>query len=132
MVKASSVWFWFLVVSICFSPGYSTAFVYFSKAFSNGEYVNVACFIICLWWYFLACRIFAFIIFFPDYKANVFAASLLISCCSFSFLILTLFVMISFYILSRRFFLKREGLSDARVASINKNLFFECIFCKVS
>ena len=26
--------------------------------------------------------------------------------------------MISFYILSKRFFLKREGLSDARLASI--------------
>ena len=28
--------------------------------------------------------------------------------------------MISFYILSKRFFLKREGLSDARVVSITK------------
>ena len=28
--------------------------------------------------------------------------------------------MISFYILSKRFFLKLEGLSDARVASITK------------
>ena len=28
--------------------------------------------------------------------------------------------MTSFYILSERFFLKREGLSDARVASITK------------
>ena len=28
--------------------------------------------------------------------------------------------MISFYILYKRFFLKREGLSDARVASITK------------
>ena len=28
--------------------------------------------------------------------------------------------MDSFYILSKRFFLKREGLSDARVASITK------------
>ena len=28
--------------------------------------------------------------------------------------------MISFYILSKRFFLKHEGLSDARVASITK------------
>ena len=29
--------------------------------------------------------------------------------------------MISFYILAKRFFLKREGLSDARVVSITKN-----------
>ena len=28
--------------------------------------------------------------------------------------------MISFYILSKRFFLKREGLPDARVASVTK------------
>ena len=28
--------------------------------------------------------------------------------------------MISFYILSKRFFLKREGLSDTRVASVTK------------
>ena len=28
--------------------------------------------------------------------------------------------MISFYIISKRFFLKRKGLSDARVASITK------------
>ena len=28
--------------------------------------------------------------------------------------------MISFYILSKRFFLRHEGLSDARIASINK------------
>ena len=34
-------------------------------------------------------------------------------------------VMISFYILCRRFFLKLEGLSDARVAAINKK---ECGF----
>ena len=28
--------------------------------------------------------------------------------------------MVSFYILSKRFFLKRKGLSDARVASVTK------------
>ena len=31
--------------------------------------------------------------------------------------------MISFYILSKRFFLKLEGLSDARVASITKKTY---------
>ena len=41
--------------------------------------------------------------------------------CNFSSLILsTIIVMISFYILSKRFFLKRKRLSDARVASITK------------
>ena len=45
----------------------------------------------------------------------------LMSYCSFSSLILSLIVMISFYILSKRFFLIHKGLSDARVASITKN-----------
>ena len=46
---------------------------------------------------------------------------LLISCCSFSPLTLSSIVMISFYILPKRFFPKRKGLSDARVALITKN-----------
>ena len=40
--------------------------------------------------------------------------------CSFSSLILSSIVMISFYILSIRFFLKHIGLSDARVVSVTK------------
>ena len=42
--------------------------------------------------------------------------------------------MISFYILSERFFLKREGLSDGRVASITKkkNMILHYMFCKDS
>ena len=51
----------------------------------------------------------------PDDDAYIFAAFLLIPYCSFSSLILSSIVMISFYILSKRFFLKREELSDARV-----------------
>ena len=57
---------------------------------------------------------------FPDDNADIFLASLLISHCSFSFLILSSIGMVSFYILTKRFFLKLEGLSDARVASITK------------
>ena len=39
--------------------------------------------------------------------------------------------MISFYILSTRFFLKPKGLPDARVASITKkNMFLQYIFYK--
>ena len=34
-------------------------------------------------------------------------------------MILPLVVMISFYVLLKRFFLKREGLSDARLVSRN-------------
>ena len=56
----------------------------------------------------------------PDDNADTFAASLLISYCNFSFLILSSVVLIGFYILSKRFFLKRKGLSDAKVVSITK------------
>ena len=41
--------------------------------------------------------------------------------CSFSPLILSSIVMANVYILSKRFFLKREELSDARVVSMTKN-----------
>ena len=57
---------------------------------------------------------------FLDDNAHIFTASLLISYCRFSSLISSSVVMISFYILSKRFFLKREGLSDERVVSITK------------
>ena len=41
--------------------------------------------------------------------------------------------MISFYIVSRRLFLKREGLSDARVVSITKKEYSLAVdFCKDS
>ena len=41
--------------------------------------------------------------------------------------------MISFYILSKRCFLKRKGLSDAKVLSITKNEYgFAVFFCKES
>ena len=40
--------------------------------------------------------------------------------CSFSSLILSSIVMNSFYILSKRFSLRREELFDARVVSITK------------
>ena len=65
-------------------------------------------------------------------NADIFAASLWISYCSFSSQILPSVVMISFYILSKRFILKREGLSDARVLSItNKTWFFNPFFVKI-
>ena len=57
---------------------------------------------------------------FVDDNANIFAASLLISYYSFSSLILSSIVTISFYILSKWFSLKREGLSDPRVVSITE------------
>ena len=53
-------------------------------------------------------------------NADTFTASLLILYCSFSSLILASIVMINFYFLSKRFFLKRIELSDARVVSMTK------------
>ena len=58
----------------------------------------------------------------------MFAASLLISYCSISSLILQSITMISFYIYSKKIFLKRKGLSDAMVASITKK---EYGFCSI-
>ena len=51
-----------------------------------------------------------------DDKADSFSDSLLVSYCNFSSLFLSTFVMIIFYIFSGRFFLKREELSEVRVA----------------
>ena len=56
----------------------------------------------------------------PYDNADIFTVSLLISYWSFSSLILSSIVMINFYIVSKRFFLKREELSDGRVVSITK------------
>ena len=53
---------------------------------------------------------------FSDDNADIFAASLLISYCNFSSLILSSIFMISFYTLSKRFSLKRKELSDERVS----------------
>ena len=71
---------------------------------------------------------------FPDENANIFAASLLISYCSFSFLVLSPILLINFNILSKTFFLKCEGLSDARVVSVIKKKrkrFFSTFFIKI-
>ena len=89
---------------------------------AKGEYVNLAWSIICL---SLEDNIslpmrYSYLSIFPDHNADIFYSSLLVSYCSFSSIILSSIVMISFYILSKRFFLKHEGLSYARVTSINK------------
>ena len=52
----------------------------------------------------------------------LFAASLLISHCSFTCLILSSSVIISSYILSKRDLLKRKGLFDAKVVSITNKI----------
>ena len=57
---------------------------------------------------------------FEDDNADVFAASLSISNCSFSSLNLPSISMTIFYIVSGRFFLRRKVLSDARIIPITK------------
>ena len=104
----------FSTAFICFSFCFSIVFVYFSKAFPNGEYVNLA-----------------YSIIFPRLEDNIFSPGrysylsffqiiiLLVSYCSFFSLILSSLVMISFNIFYKIFFLKCEKVSDARVVSIN-------------
>ena len=58
---------------------------------------------------------------FLDNTTDLFASYLLISHFSFSYLILPSIARFSFYILSKRFFLNCEGLSDGKVASNTKN-----------
>ena len=96
--------------------------VCFSKVFSKGEYADLICSIICLQLEVIISSParYSYLSIFLDDNADIFAASLLISYYSFSSLILPSIVMISFHIVSKRFFLKVEGLSDARVASIIK------------
>ena len=85
-------------VSTCFS-------VCLSKAFTKGEYINVAYSII---WLPLEGNIssplkYSYLSIFPDYDADIFAASLLIFYYSFSSSIF----MISLYIICKRLFMKR-------------------------
>ena len=63
----------------------------FLKVFSEGEYTNLTCSIICLW---LEGNVssparYSYLSILPDDKANVFAASLLIPYCNFLSLILS-------------------------------------------
>ena len=95
-------------------------FIYFSNVLPRGEYVNLASSIILLWSdgnIYSPVR-YSYLLNLPDDNADIFAASLLISYCSFSSLILSSMVMIRFYILSKGCFLKREELFDGRVVSI--------------
>ena len=64
-----------------------------------------------------------------SYNPGIFAACLITSYCNFSSLILASIGMISFYILSERFFPKHKELSDAGVTSIAKTGYrFEVLF----
>ena len=52
---------------------------------------------------------------FSDYHVDIFTASHLIFYCSFSSLLVSSLVMISFYIPCKKLFLEHKGLSDGRV-----------------
>ena len=98
-------------------------FFFFSKAFPKGEFVNLACSIAVL---LSEVNIYSLVRYsylqiLPEVSVDFFGASyLLISYCNFSSRILSSIVLISFCIHSKRFFRRREGLSDARVASITE------------
>ena len=63
---------------------------------------------------------YSFLSILPDDNADILAASLLISNCSFSSLILSSIVMVSVHIPSERLLLKGKRLSDAKEVSITK------------
>ena len=92
-------------------------FICVSNALLRGEYVNFPCSIILLWSNsnILSPVRNSFLSNIPDYRADTFAASLLISFCNFSALILSSSIMIKFYIVSIWFFLKHKELSDGGV-----------------
>ena len=74
-------------------------FFFFSKAFPNGEYVNLACSIICCWsdGNISSPVRYSYLWILPDDKADMLAASLLMSYCSF--LSILLFVKNNLYYL---------------------------------
>ena len=100
--------------------------VCFSTTFPKGEYGNLGFsnFFLRLEDNTYSTERYSYLSIFPDDNADIFAASQLISYCSFSSLSLSSTVMISFNILSKRFFLKCEELFDERVAQITKKKWF--------
>ena len=117
-----------------FIPWSSVIFICFSNALPSGKYVNLACSIILLWSdgniSSLVRNLYLSIL--PDDNTDTFPAFLSISHCSFSSLILSSIVVISFYIRSKRFYLKHEELSDTRIVSITKkNVVLQYIFVKI-
>ena len=107
---------------------------YFSKALTRGEYVNLACSITLFWsgGNISSPLRYSYLIILSDDNADSFTASLLVSYRSFSALILSSVVIIGFYILSKRFFLKREEIFDVGVVSVTKtNMVLPYFFVKI-
>ena len=96
----------------------------FSNALPREEYVNFACSVILLWsdGNISSPVRFSYLSILPDNDTDIFAASVL-TYFSFSSYILSSFVMLIFYIVSKRLFLKHEELFDARVVSITKKYY---------
>ena len=118
-----------------FFPCSSIVFVCFSNVLPRGEYVNFSCSTILPWSggnISLPVR-YSYLSILPDNNADIFYASLLISYCSFPSLILSSVVMINFYVVSKRFFLKLDELSNGRVVSITKTRIWFCsrLFIKI-
>ena len=105
--------------STCFFPCSSIVFICFSNALLRGEYVNFASFVVLLWsdGNISSAVRYSYLSILPEDNANIFVASLLTSYCSFSSLILLSIVIIKFYIVSKRFFLKREESSESSISS---------------
>ena len=61
-----------------------------------------------------------YLLIFPDDRADIFATSMSIPYCTYLSLNFSSVAMISFYILSESFFLKRKGESGARVVPITE------------
>ena len=105
-----------------FFPCSSIFFICFLNVLPSGEYVNLVCSVILPWsdGNIFSPLKYSYLSILPEDNADIFAASLLMSYGSFSSSRLSSIVMINFYILPKRLFLKREELSDERVVSITK------------
>ena len=108
----SSSWFSSGKTSTCFIPWSSIVIICSSNALPRREYVISVCYIILLWSdsNFSSLVRNSYLSILPDDNADIFAASLLIYIVVFH--LLSSIVMISFYVLSIWFFLKREDLKS--------------------
>ena len=129
MIVLTCPWFW--IAFTCFSPCSSIVFICFSNAFCKGEYVNLPFSVICCWLdgnISLPVR-YSYLPILPDDKADILAAFLLISYCSFSSL--TWSSMILLYIYFRWFFeILKIYLMVKLYQQLKKNTVQQYIFCR--
>ena len=120
--------------SACFITWSSFVLIFFFKCFTEWR-INLAWSIILLWSegnISLPVR-YSYLSALLDDYVYIFYASLLMLYCNFSCLILSSIVIINFYIISKRFFLRREELSDKRLVSVTKKriMFWSILFIKI-